>query len=343
MPAPEPSQALIFLVDDEESILSLLSRLLRRAGYPVETFRDPSEALSALPDREVSVLVTDKNMQEMDGIELATQCLETDPDLAVIVLTGEGDVTSAAESVRLGIEDYLLKPLDARALEASVQRAVWRRASKLYSRAMERWYRAEVEARADEISRQKENLEKVSVGALSALTRVLEAKNPHFKGHSEAVAALSGRVATALGLPDDEVESIRTAGYVHDIGMISVSDSIIEKDGPLDDREYAALKEHCRIGEEILRPFPHLADVAEMVLHHHERLDGSGYPKGFVGDQIPLGAQILGLAESFVALTERRSFRQSISSNEALERLREKEDVWFSSRVLEGLERALKP
>jgi putative nucleotidyltransferase with HDIG domain len=341
MSAPEPSKSLVFLVDDEPGVLSALAKLLERAGYPVETFQNPMEALLALPDREVSVLLTDKDMPEMDGMELATRCLETDPDLAVIMLTGYGDVKSAAEAVRLGIEDYLLKPPDFKALEGAVQRAVWRRASRIFSREMERWYRAEVEARADEIARQKQELEKVSVGALAALTRALEAKNPHFRGHSEAVGDLAGRMARELGMADMEIKTVRIAGLLHDIGMIAVPDWIIEKEGSLTPEEYGLLKDHCRIGEEIVKPFAHLGEAGEYVLHHHERLDGSGYPHGLEGAEISPGAQIIGVAESFVALTEDRSFRDSMTPEEALETLRERQDVWFDGGMLDALALAL--
>ncbi len=342
MPAEEPSDTLVFLVDDEPQALAALAQALTKVGYRLETFSNPVEALKAFPQREVSVLLTDMSMPGMDGIQLATRCLESDPDLAVIILADPGMVNPAIRALRLGIEDYLLKPLQVKDLEAALTRAVRRRAARLYHRNMEGWHRAEVEARAREAAHRQKELEQVSVAVLSALIRALEAKSSYFKGHSEAVAGLAETIAKHLRLAEGEVQEVRIAGLLHDIGMIAVPDRIIEKGGELTPQEREQLREHCRTGAEILRPFPHLKTPAEYVLHHHERLDGTGYPDQLKGEAISLGAQVVGMAEAYVALTEKRSFRASLAPQEALETLWGGEGVWYSTRILQSLGHALK-
>jgi HD-GYP domain-containing protein (c-di-GMP phosphodiesterase class II) len=168
---------------------------------------------------------------------------------------------------------------------------------------------------------------------------VLEEKNPHFQGHSQAVARLSEGLATELRLPRSEIRACKTAGYLHDIGMIGVSDAILEKTTPLTPDESAKIQEHCRVGRDLLAPFTHLGPVPIYVFHHHERVDGSGYPSGLVGDRIPLGAQIVGAADSLQALMEPRPYREAHAPDEAFEILVGTAGIWHSNDVLTALGR----
>jgi putative nucleotidyltransferase with HDIG domain len=169
------------------------------------------------------------------------------------------------------------------------------------------------------------------------LVEILEQKTPHFQGHSQAVAKLSEALATELRLPRSEIRACKTAGYLHDIGMIAVPDAILEKTSALSSEESAKIQEHCRIGRDLLEPFTHLGPVPNYVFHHHERVDGSGYPSGLVGDEIPLGAQIVGAADSLQALLEPRPYREAHSHAEAIEILIGTAGIWHSTDVLVAL------
>jgi HD-GYP domain-containing protein (c-di-GMP phosphodiesterase class II) len=199
--------------------------------------------------------------------------------------------------------------------------------------------REDLEARARDVERGKEQLEAVTLRALSALIRTLEARTPHFDGHSRAVAELSEKIAKELDLPAGEVGLCKTAGFLHDIGMIAIPDKILEKASPLTEEEARQIQGHCAVAREILEPFAHLGPVPEYVYHHHERVDGSGYPDGLKEEEIPLPAQVVGVAESFTALVETRAFRPAHSLPEALEILLGTEGIWHSKRVLEALTR----
>ena len=182
-------------------------------------------------------------------------------------------------------------------------------------------------------------MEDVTVGALSALVKLLEERNPHFRGHSQAVAGLSEAIAGKLGLPKEEVRWCRTAGFLHDIGMIAIPDRILEKSEALSPEEEAKVQAHCRIGRDILKPFPHLGPVPDMVFHHHERVDGSGYPSGLTGEDLPIGAQVVAVADSFRALVEPRPFRQAYPEGEAMEILSGTSGIWHAPDVLKALAR----
>jgi putative nucleotidyltransferase with HDIG domain len=250
------------------------------------------------------------------------------------LLERAADTDTAVESLRLGVEDYLTKPIERDALLESVQRSLRRRAQAIYRRRLEQWLRDEVGRRTRELPAQ---LASVTVTILADVVRAMEKKDLYLNGHSDRVARIASDVARRMGLEENAVEAVRAAGLLHDLGMVGVSDDVLHKEGKLSDAEYATVKQHPRVGADLLERHDALQPVADYVRHHHERLNGSGYPGGLRGRQIPLGAQILGLAESFVSITESRSFRPAYSPEEALEVLRGSEGVWYERRLIELL------
>jgi len=339
LPAPEATPVVV--VDDESSVLDLLAKILQREGYPVETFVSAPDALTRVTEGGVALLITDIRLPGMDGIELSRRALEEDPDLAILVLTGAGDTESAVESFRLGVQDYLTKPIAPEALVEAVDRALRQRRQQLHRHKFEAWLRAEVDRRTEQVLRQAEELEEVSVAALSALVRAMEVKDPYLKGHSERVAELSERLARQLGFEPLEVEEVRVAGLLHDIGMIGIREAVVHKRGQLTESEYGHIQEHVEIGTEILQPLAHIGRAIDYVHCHHERINGSGYPRGLEGTEVPLGAQIVGLAESYVSLTEERAFREAFPTEEAIGTLQKGRGVWYESEVVDALELVL--
>jgi len=334
---PSPTETSIFVVDDDEAIVQSLVHFLGDQGFQVQGFLDPLVAAEAIRVGHPQLLLTDRKMPGLSGFDLARRALEEDPDIGVVILTGARDVELPIQAFRLGAADYLLKPLDLKEIGETVSRILIRRAQAIFRRGAEERMREEVEAGSRELQSKKEELEAVTVGALSALVRIQEARTPHFEGHSRAVANLSERLARELGLPLGEVNSCKTAGFLHDIGMIAIPDRILEKSSPLIAEESAQVQEHCRTGKEILQPFTHLGPVPEYVSVHHERVDGSGYPEGLTENEIPLGGQIVGVAETFTALVESRPFRPAHAPSEALEILSGTAGIWHSREVLDAL------
>jgi response regulator RpfG family c-di-GMP phosphodiesterase len=319
-----------------------LVHFLEKREYHVRGFLDPTGVQEAIVKAPPHLLIVDRNMPGLGGFDLARIALEEDPDIGVVVLTGAREVELAVEAFRLGAADYLLKPLDFGEIEKTVRRVLIRRGQEIFHRSTEARMRRAVENRTLELERKNRLLESVTVGALSALVELLEQKTPHFQGHSQGVARLSERLATELGLSKSEVSSCKTAGFLHDIGMIAVPDQLLEKASPLTPEESARIQQHCRIGKELLDPFTHLGPVPDYVLHHHERIDGSGYPFGLAGDEIPVGAQIVAAADSFRALVEPRPYRPAYSAGEAVEILIGAAGIWHSEDILLALAR-LKP
>jgi response regulator RpfG family c-di-GMP phosphodiesterase len=327
------------VVDDDPAVLAVFTRSLSRLGYPVRSFENPLEARDALDSEEPPhLLVVDKEMPGLDGLALAQHAVESDPNTVAMIVTGRPDVESAVEALRLGVVDYLMKPLDLGTFEAAVRRALLTRAQTIFHRRLHGNLRDEVQRKAAELERQNARLEQVTIASLSALVSLLEARSPHFEGHSQDVSRIAETMARSMGLPSSEVESVRNAGLLHDIGMIAVPDAILNKGEDLTATEYAFVREHPLLAERVLRPFTHLGAAVDYVLLHHERLDGSGYPRGLTAEDIALGAQIVSVADAYVALVESRPFREAVPPGEALATLRGAQGRWFAGRVLDALE-----
>lgn len=323
---PEIPEVEVFVVDDERTSLELLEACAARLGHPVRAFSDPAVALREMADRVPQILVTDVVMPEMSGVELVRRARELDPDIAVIFVTGADEAEGMVSTLTVPAVSLLRKPVGVADLTQAVQRAHLQYASDRHHRAMIRWAEESAERKAEE-------LREVTLGTLGALMNAMDARSPHFVGHSRAVSLQAAAVAQALGLPEDEVETIRTAGLLHDVGMIGVPDSVIDKIGTLTEHERELIRQHCETGAAILAPMTHLGDVTTYVAQHHERWDGSGYPDGLRGDQISIGGQIVGIAEAWAAIMQDRSYREGRSRAKALEIFLQHQDEWFTEDV----------
>lgn len=179
----------------------------------------------------------------------------------------------------------------------------------------------EVVATSDDraaLEREQRRLQTLSIEIAQSLINAMEAKSPYLRGHSERVATTAASIAGELGLDDDMVERVRLAGRLHDVGKIGIRESVLDKPGDLTAEEFAHVREHVRIGLDILAPLAHLGPVLKFVSDHHERLDGSGYPHGLRGDAISLGGRIIGAADVFDALTSQRAYRDAMTAREAV-------------------------
>jgi putative nucleotidyltransferase with HDIG domain len=208
----------------------------------------------------------------------------------------------------------------------------------LESDELNKWLKEEVAVRTAELRREQANLQRISVATLEVLVNALEAKDPYSRGHSARIADLSAMVAAEMGLEDEDVESVRTAGRLHDIGKIGIREEVLVKQGPLTDSEYEHVKQHVVVGSQILAPLTHLREVIHYVRSHHERWDGRGYPDGLKGEEIPIGARILAAVEVYDALTTSRPYQEKMSSEFAVERMRDLTGAGIATEVFDALE-----
>jgi len=313
----------ILVVDDEAPVRAALQRFLSGKGYEVVTAASGAEALQAVERYKLAAILLDVRLTDVNGVDLLPDLLDREPAAAVVMLSAVNEASSAALCLQRGAMDYLTKPVDLTDLAGALERALKRRTSQLEAAQLNQWLKDEVALRTGELRMERANQEKLTLATLETLVNALEAKDPYLRGHSARVADSSAMVAAELGLPDDQVEIIRTAGRLHDIGKIGIREEILNKQGPLTDEEFEHVKRHPEIGSEILAPLAHLGPVIQFVRSHHERWDGQGYPDGLAGEAIPIGARIIGAVEIYDALTTSRPYQEKMPPELAVERLRD--------------------
>jgi len=334
--------ARILVVDDEDTIRLVLAKYLRTRGFDVATAESGDAALEALSGSRFDLMLCDVRMPGLSGVEIVPRALEASPDLGIVMLSAVNDASTATEAMSTGVLDYLTKPIELQVLHDAITRALHKRSLLAEQRRVERAIREEVASRTKELELEKAHLRDLSVGMVEALVNAMEAKDPFQRGHSARVGDLAATIADYMGLAPDVVEEVRIAGRLHDVGNIGVREGVLNKPGPLTPEETEHVKEHVDVGRAILAPLHHIERAVIFVGDHHERWDGQGYPHGLVGDNISVGGRILAAADAFDSLISRRAYREPVTTDEALERLRGAVGTHLDARVFEGLRAVVK-
>lgn len=337
MSDPTNSTVSLLVVDDEDALRSALVRYLTQQGYTVYGAGTAAEALAAVRTHRISAVLLDVRMPDKSGVDTVPDLLEIDHDLAIVMLTAVNDAHTASLCLQRGALDYLTKPIDLADLDRAIRNALRKRDTILEEQKIQHWLKEEVAARSAELRRERAKIERLSIATLEALVNALEAKDSYSRGHSARVADLAALISAEMGGSDEAVETVRSAGRLHDIGKIGVHETVLNKEGPLTPEEYAHVKAHVTIGSQILAPLSHLGDVIPFVRHHHEQWDGNGYPDGLSGEAIPLGARILCAAEIYDALTTARPYQQKMTPDQAAARMGQLAGRVLDARVLTAL------
>jgi putative nucleotidyltransferase with HDIG domain len=313
----------VLLVDSDEPTRTALQAGLPLLGYEVSATESAGEALRLIQRAKIPCVVADVPSRALRGSDLIRRALESDPTIAVLVLTAEADAECALRCGREGAVDYLLKPMTAPLLACAIERALGRRGTLIAHTEAHKVLAEDVSRLTRELQQERARGERLSVGALGSLVFMMETQNRFLAGHSVRVAHLAAAMAAELGRGEEEIETVRLAGRLHDIGMLGIGDGILSKQGSLTPEEFERVKQHVVIGSEILGRLPNLDTVTAFVRGHHERWDGDGYPDGLAAEQIPWGARLIATAEIYDALTTARPYREMTSPADALERMRE--------------------
>lgn len=319
----------ILIVDDEPTIRRLLRRKLVESGYECLEAGDAKQALDKLKDTMVSVVILDITMPGKPGTELLPQIKAGYPEAAVIMATATTDINTAIQCMKQGAYDYITKPFNLDDVVLSIGRALERKKLELTIRE----YRQHLEEKIEE---QAGRIRASFLNAIRALAYALEAKDKYTSGHSQRVADISVAIAKELGLPKESVDKIVLAGLVHDIGKIGIPEFILKKPHPLSEEEIQQIQRHPEIGERILAPIAGDEQILEVIRSHHSHFDGTGYPGGLKGYQIPLGARILAIADAFEAMTSARPYREAISDEEAFSEIERGKGTQFDPEVVEA-------
>lgn len=287
----------ILFVDDEDHILEIAEAMFEQEGVRILTAKNGEEALDKVRDYEIAVIVSDHHMPGMMGLDLLSRIKIISPDTVKILMTGFADLQTAIDAInRVEVFRFIVKPWENSQLVELVMDAV-----KRY-----RLIRSIVEG--DE-------------AAMFSLVRAIELKDPYTKGHSERVARYALSIAKDLGLTAKIVKEIKYGSWLHDCGKIGVSENILNCEGPLDDEEIHIVRNHPLWGADVARKARLSETIVNIILFHHERYDGKGYPSGLNGGKIPLEARIVAVADIYDALTTERPYRKAYDKDKALQML----------------------
>jgi len=319
----------LLIVDDEPMIRGTLGQFLTRAGHDVAAAADVASAFRHLEGTTFDVVLSDIVMPGPDGLELLRRVRERTPETKVILLTGEPSVDTASKALRAGAFDYLAKPVARAQLIATVERALAFKTLEDENRRYREGLEQQVLARTKKLN---DLLEQV----VAALTRAMEGRDPYTAGHQRRVADLSVVMARRLGLDPKTSRVVRLAALLHDIGKLQIPAETLAKPTRLSPVELELIKTHARAGFEILQGVDFDEPVAEIVLQHHERIDGSGYPRGLTGDQVRIEARILAVADSVEAMASHRPYRAALGLDKALQSLLRDRDVTYDAACVDA-------
>jgi putative nucleotidyltransferase with HDIG domain len=306
----------ILIVDDEVQMRNMACFMLEEKGFECITASGGEEAMQLIQKKDISVVITDITMPGMDGIAL-TQEIKEETCSDVILMTGFTKDFSYEKAIENGASDFIQKPFECNELLIRLGRVL-----------KERRLRTELKERLHQTF-------DVLKGVVHALSLSIEARDPYTAGHQKRVSDLAGAIAEEMGLPKDRVTGIRLAGEIHDLGKIAVPAEILSKPYKLSNMEFSLIKTHPDVGYNILKEIEFPWPIAEIVYQHHERFDGSGYPRGLKADEILLDARIMAVADVVEAIASHRPYRPALGMETAAAEIQKHRGVYYDPEVVD--------
>ena len=292
----------IIVVDDEQGIVDSLSIFLKRSGYDFTGLTNPLEAIERVRNEHFDMIILDFMMDPIHGDEVVEEIRKFNKDLYILLLTGHKDLAPPLETIkRLEIQGYCEKSDKFDQLLLLIESGI---------KSIEQMNT--IKTINKQLHDKNEELERAYLDTIGILRQTVEAKDPYTRGHSDRVSEYSVLIGKKLGLDEKTLHILKIGGLFHDIGKIGIPDSILLKESKLSDEEYSQIKNHPMIGVHMLGDAAIFTDILPIVKHHHERYDGRGYPSQLVGDDIPYVARIAAVADTFDAMTSKRSYRDSL-------------------------------
>jgi putative nucleotidyltransferase with HDIG domain len=322
-PSVSDSAINILVVDDDQDIREIIQRTIEFAGFHCLTATNGREALEILETSAVAVVLTDIKMPDLNGIEL-TKMIKERHRLDVIVMTGYAEGVQYEQVIEAGASDFVKKPISPKEIIIRLKRVI-----------RERHLLAERNKAHSELKKSLEKLGLALDQTVNALASTVEMKDPYTSGHQRRVTQIACAVAEEMGLTHTQVDGIRIAGLLHDIGKISVPSEILSKPGKLTAAEFNLLKDHPRMGHDILKGIEFPWPISNIVIQHHEHIDGSGYPSGLTGSELLLEAKIVCVADVVEAMSSHRPYRPSLGIGSAIEEIKKNRGIHYDADIVD--------
>ncbi len=332
----------ILIADDDSLVRTAIQKILTLFDHEVVAVESGRQVLEHISD-EFDVIVLDINMPDMDGFETLERLNQQQVDIPVLFLTGAGSMDYAVKAIHLGAYDFLTKPIaDIELFHVKVKQAVEKRHFLLQEKAYKDQLEREVQAKTRELAEKNllleqysNDLENATVQIMSSLQAAMEEKDGYTAGHTRRVTELAMLLGQSARLAGDDLLVLRRASQFHDIGKLVIDLSCIRKPGSLSPEEWALIKKHPEIGASIIEPLTFMDRERDIIRHHHERLDGTGYPDGIGGDELDTLTRIITIVDSYDAMTSRRNYRKNLTSPEAVGELRRCAGTQFDPELVE--------
>ena len=332
----------ILIADDDGLVRMAIQKILTLFDHEVVAVESGRQVLEHISD-DFDVIVLDINMPDMDGFETLERLNQQQVDIPVLFLTGAGSMDYAVKAIHLGAYDFLTKPIaDIELFHVKVKQAVEKRHFLLQEKAYKDQLEREVQAKTRELAEKNllleqysNHLENATVQIMSSLQAAMEEKDGYTAGHTRRVTELALLLGQSARLTGDDLLVLRRASQFHDIGKLVIDLSCIRKPGSLILEEWALIKKHPEIGASIIEPLTFMERERDIIRHHHERLDGTGYPDGIGGDELDMLTRIITIVDSYDAMTSRRNYRKNLTSPEAVGELRRCAGTQFDPELVE--------
>ena len=323
---PKNEKYKIIAVDDEIGVIESLSVFLKRTGYEFVGITDPVEAIEVIRKEHFDLMLLDFMMTPLHGDEVVEEVRKFNKELYILLLTGHKDLAPPLETIkRLDIQGYCEKSDKFDQLLLLIESGI---------KSIKQMY--EIKRINEELAESNEKLEQAYLDMVQTLRYTVEAKDTYTRGHSDRVSEYSVLIGEKLGLPEEQIKTLRVGGLFHDIGKIGIPDKILLKPDRLTDDEYSEIKNHPSIGAHILGAAEIFKNIIPIVKHHHERYDGRGYPSGLKGEDIPYLARIAAVADTFDAMTSKRSYRNALDLQFVKEEIKKCEGTQFDPQIAEA-------
>lgn len=332
----------IIVADDDSLVCNAVVQILEMFGYQAVGVLGGKELLQTV-DETFHVIVLDIHMPDLNGFEAIEELNRRGSDIPIVLLTGSGSMSDAIRAINMGVYDFLCKPIeDLDIFNVKIRRAVEKRNYVLqeqrYKEALEddvRRKTLQLEEQNKLLRAYSDSLENATVQLMSSLQRAMEEKDDYTAGHTMRVTNYAHMLGTARGLDSQDLAVLKRAAQFHDIGKLVIDLSCIQKSGPLSDEERQLINEHPGVGANIIRPLGFMERERFIIRHHHERVDGAGYPDGLYGEDLDELTKILTVADSYDAMTSYRNYRRNLNMNEAIEELNRCAGSQFDEKIVD--------
>ena len=338
----------ILVADDDGMVRATVSKILEMFGHSVDVGSDGTGAIDIVND-SYDLIILDINMPEMDGFETMDRLNVLNHEIPVLFLTGAGSMDYAVKAINLGVYDFLTKPIeDLDIFNVKIRRAIEKRRYVLHERKYKTALEDDIQLKTAQLEEQNRlllsysnSLETATVQLMTSLQNAMEEKDFYTAGHTIRVTEYALMLGRAMGITEDELLVLRRAAQFHDIGKLVIDLSCIQKPGKLTEEEWQLIRKHPSVGANIIKPLGFMEREQKIIRHHHERMDGGGYPDGLTAEELDDLTKIIIVVDSYDAMTSRRNYRTNMTMKEAVRELQDCSGTQFDPRIVEIFSRCI--